>query len=247
MSSRVSYYNNLYNALNRMYGNSSVSGKASQNSNNSKSNISNLSNLQGLASEYAQIRSGNYKKLVKSYYEKGGQNESSGGTVFDEMSRLRTVSGYASSLKDSLSSMKRADFKGDVEGSLEKIKNFISNYNSVIDTSVEVDRQGVLRDTLSMVNTTRHSANLLNEVGITVGSDNKLTLDEEKWNNAHLSTKQTLFNGTGSLAERLMYKASEVSSGAAAGTGLSTRKLGYTNTANYSKQPASSSFLDFMF
>lgn len=240
--SRVSYYNNLYNALSRMYGSGSGTGSVKSNK-----NTGNLAGLQDIASEYNSVRSGSYKKLVKSYYKNNaGKEDSQAGTIFDEMNRLRTVSGNASSLKGALSSLKRADFTGDKEGSLQKVKEFVDNYNSVIDNSVKVDRKGVLRDTLSMVNTTKHSSGLLSEVGITVGTDNKLTLDEDKWNNAHASTKKTLFGSSG-YGSQVMYKASQVASGAAAGTGLSTKAIGYTNTGSTIKQPTTQSFLDMLF
>ncbi len=245
--SSVSYYNNLYNTLSKMYGSGSNSWLNQANSSSKKnSSLNSISNLQGLAAEYKQIKTGSYKKLLTKYYENGG-TENGGGTIYDEMTNLRTVSGNASQLKSTVSSMKRADFKNDVEGTLQQAKNFVDSYNSVIDNSVKVDRKGVLRDTLSLVNTTKATAGLLSEVGITVGTDNKLTLDEEKWKNAYSTTKQTLFGGTSSYASQVMYKASQVASGAAAGTGLSTKSPFYTNTGNYTKNNTASSLFDYMF
>lgn len=240
----TSYYKNLYNAYSRMYGNSGVNSSA----NKLNGTANTLTNLQGLAAEYKQIKSGSYKKLLNSYYEKyGSENKGEGGSgsIFDEIGNLRTVSGNASALKGNLNSLRTADFKDDAEGSLKKVKDFVDSYNSVVDNSVKVDRKGVLRDTLSMVNTTKHSAGLLKEVGITVGSDNKLTLDEDKWNSAHSTTKKTLF-GTGGYGSQIMYKASQVASGAKAGTG-SLPNVGYTSTGNAIKQPTAQSFLDMLF
>ncbi len=246
--SRVSYYNNLYSALSKMYGSGSNSWlNSSKTSGKKNSSLNSISDLQGLAAEYKQIRSGSYKKLLTKYYENGGAEMENGGTIYDEMTNLRTVSGNASQLKSTVSSMKRSDFKNDVEGTLQQAKSFVDSYNSVIDNSVKVDRKGVLRDTLSLVNTTKATAGLLSEVGITVGTDNKLTLDEDKWKSAYSTTKQTLFGGTSSYASQVMYKASQISSGAAAGTGLTTKSPFYNNTGNYTKNNTNNSFLDMMF
>ena len=65
---------------------------------------------------------------------------------------------------------------------------------------------------------------MINELGITVGKDNKLTLDETKWANAHNSTKTALFNGRQGFAEKMVYKASQM-------TNSSAEKASYTASA----------------
>ena len=58
---------------------------------------------------------------------------------------------------------------------------------------------------------TKANSRLLSEVGITIGKENKLELDEDKLKNANISTLKTLFTGTNSFADRIAQKADAIS------------------------------------
>ena len=52
------------------------------------------------------------------------------------------------------------------------------------------------------------SEGLLNKVGISIGENNTLSIDEEKFKAAKMSDIKALFSGSSSLADRLSQKAS---------------------------------------
>lgn len=189
-----------------------------------KTSDSSDSGLVGLATEFNSIRSGSYGKLLGAYYKKMEQ-EGATEAIQKETENRQLVGGNASSLKSAAKTLSKMDFsKASDEESLAAIKEFISSYNSVIDTADDVNSKSILRNAVWMTNIMKESAGLLNELGISVGSDNKLTLDETKWTDASKTTKASLFNGRQGLAEKMIYKASQM-------TNASSEQASYTASA----------------
>ncbi len=198
--------------------------------------------LAGLASEFQSIRSGSYGKLLSAYYAKQ-EKDSVAEAVKKETENRQLVGGNASSLKSASKTLSRMDFsKASAEESLKAIKDFVSSYNSVIDTADDVNSKGILRNAVWMTNITKQSAGLLGELGISIGKDNKLTLDETKWAEAGNTTKASLFNGRQGLGEKMVYKAGQM-------TNASAEKASYTASAykengDYTKVNAQSMYED---
>jgi flagellar capping protein FliD len=59
-----------------------------------------------------------------------------------------------------------------------------------------------------MQGSTNANKNLLQKVGITVGADGKLSLDEDTFKKADMGTAKSLFNGTGSYGWQVSAQAS---------------------------------------
>jgi hypothetical protein len=188
-------------------------------------------------SDLTMIKKGSYKRLLSAYYEKygGAGGNSATDAVTSEISNLKTVSNDASNLKDSVSRLRKIDFSKEEDGekSLAAAKGFAESYNSLIESSVKVDRQSVLKDTLSLVNYMKKNAGMLNELGMKLGTDNKISFDEEKWKKAYSTSKSSMFNGVGSFGYQASYKIGKINSSAAAGTGKATPASTYTSTGNY--------------
>lgn len=198
--------------------------------------------LVNLATEFQSIRTGSYGKLLSAYYakmEKNGATEA----IQKETANRQLVGGNASSLKSAAKTLSKMDFsKATDEESLKAIKDFVSSYNSVIDTVDDVNSKSILRNGVWMTNITSKSSGLLNELGISVGKDNKLTLDETKWKEASKTTKASLFNGRQGFAEKMIYKANQM-------TNASAEKASYTASAykdngDYTKVNAQSMYED---
>ena len=184
--------------------------------------------LTNLATEYNSIRSGSYGKLLSAYYKKMNSGDSATEAIQKENKNRQLVGGNASSLKSAAKNLSKIDFTdtsdAGKEKSLKAVKEFVSAYNSVIDSADDVNSKSILRNAVWMTNITSKSAGLLNELGITIGKDNKLTLDETKWADANTSTKTALFNGRQGFAEKMVYKASQM-------TNSSTEKASFTASA----------------
>ncbi len=218
---------NLYKAL---YNGNSVSSQNKSNDIFSALGSNTFSDL-------SMIKSGTYKKLLSAYYEKYGRSGSgdSNDAVSTEISNLSRVSSNASDLKDSVSRLRKIDFSKEENGesSLAAAKDFAENYNALIDNSVNVNRQGVLKDTLSLVNYMKKNSGMLNELGMKLGTDNKITFDEDKWKNAYSTSKSSMFNGVGSFGYQAAYKIGKIGSASAAGTGRYTPASTYNGAGKY--------------
>ena len=199
-----------------------------------KTKESSTNGFENLATEFNSIRSGSYGKLLSAYYKKMNGGDSATEAIQKETANRQLVGGNASSLKSAAKTLSKMDFAStSKEDSLKAIKSFISSYNSVIDTADDVNSKGILQNAVWMTNITKKSAGLLNELGISVGENNQLTLDEEKWSNAHTSTKTALFNGRQGFAEKMIYKASQMTNSSAEKASFTASA--YKNDGDYTK------------
>lgn len=201
--------------------------------------------LTNLATEYTSISSGSYGKLLSAYYKKMNGGDAT-EAIQKENANRQLVGGNAASLKKTAKTLSKIDFTDDSESgkakSLQAVKDFISAYNSVIDTADDVNSKSILRNAVWMTNITSKSAGLLNELGITVGKDNKLSIDETKWESANTSTKTALFNGRQGFAEKMVYKASQMTNASA--ESASYTASAYKEDGDYTKVTAQSMYED---
>lgn len=151
---------------------------------------------------WASLKNGSYGKLTKAYYSKaeGKAAAVDKEAVKETVKSNNKVKSNAQDLKDSVSKVKDAD----------SLKKFVENYNAMIDSGADSDNNAVLRNTLSMTRNTLTHQNTLAKLGITIGEDNKLKLDEEAAKKADSSTFTSLFKGTGSYGDLISTRAGEI-------------------------------------
>lgn len=199
--------------------------------------------------EYAAIKNGSYSKLTKAYYAKQEQQIEQAEEKTDSKQTLSRIKGNADSLKqaaDKLSSRSLWD-KKDIKVKDEEtgetitkkdydraaintaIKSFVDEYNNMIDAAGNSETKNVLRTTMRMIGDTETASKLLDEVGIKIGADNKLSIDEEKLKDASIGTLKTLFEGSGSYADHISQKAGVIGRSAKDATDTYTSSGTYTN------------------
>jgi hypothetical protein len=214
-------------------------------------------NLAGSLGDYGLMRSGSYSKLVKAYYNNmnSSAEESSKATT-----GLVNARDMAKNLKTSAESLSHMNFDKvkkttkdddgnettttdyDRDSLYKAAKEFVSSYNEVLDSAVKVDNESVLRRALSMTKRTEISSNLLKDVGIKVGDDNKLSIDEDTFKKADMSVVKTLFKGSNSYASRVASDASSIAniSGNAASKASGNRS--YSADGSYTQVNTSSMY-----
>lgn len=194
--------------------------------------ISNTGNSSYSLSDYASIKNGSYKKLVKAYYaQEKEESEASGG---DSHAKLLSVKSTADSLKEAADALqsdklwqkkeivnvdeetgkesKTLDY--DWDAITKAVRSFVDAYNNTIERAGTSDTKDVLMVGSWMTKLTSKNANVLAKAGIEIGTDNKMTLNEEKLKN-NVGTAQFLLKGYNSFADKVSYKASQMSQGAA--------------------------------
>jgi hypothetical protein len=229
---------------------------ASYNFNNYSTSSSNSSDTtSSILRDYASIRNGSYKKLLKAYYEKAdtGSTNSSTSTSADSTKTISKIQSAATNLvnaadtltaKGSKSIFKEkeittTDASGnkttttgyDKDAIYKATSDFISDYNTMVDEGAKAESTAILKPTLSMTRLGTTNENLLKEVGITVGSNNKLSINEDTFKKADMNSIKTLFNGSNSFAADVSAKASKIKSAAVM---ESLKSNTYTDAANYS-------------
>ena len=168
-------------------------------------------------STLSSIRNGSYHKLLKSYYEK----EDNDGTTADRTNKKDTTTDTASQklngaavrdkaadVVDSVSDLKKTalwekksvtDKEGnttkeyDTDAIYKAVSDFVSNYNSLVEKTGKSDDNSVLRNASSMVSYTKANQSLLKSIGITIGSDNKLSVDAEKFKQSDMAVVKSTF------------------------------------------------------
>lgn len=200
-------------------------------------------------SDYAMIKNGSYGKLMKAYYAKQDADKLS--QTGDSSKTLTLMRSSADSLKKSAEALgdtslyekkkfKKKDEKTgeeteewdyDWDAITKAVKNFIDDYNAVVEQAGNSETKDVLRNAAWMTGITEKAGNLLSKVGITVGKGNKLEFDEEALKKKtalgkssiefdNISTLKSLFTSHGSFADKIAQKASAISSAAARTKGV---------------------------
>ena len=180
---------------------------------------------------YASIKNGSYGKLVKSYYaEQTGEATKTSASTSTAKSTSKTSSKTADSDTTGLGQMKKdaqelkssaeklssddlwkqTDGKLDMSKVTSAVKDFAADYNKVIDRSAKVNSKEIGQDMKFMTGMTDTFSKVLAKVGVTVGSDGKMTVDEEKLGKADEATLKSLFNGNATYGSQIADKASSI-------------------------------------
>ena len=198
--------------------------------------------------DYASIKNGSYKKLMKAYYAKQDADKASSGK--DTVQKSTIMKTGADALKKSSDALmnnalwekkkitKIDENTGeeiqteeyDYEAITKAVKSFIEDYNDVIDEAGESGSKEVLRNTVWMIGNTAANKNMLEKIGISIGKGNKMELDEEKLKKADINTLKTIFTGYNSFSNKISMKANSISNAAAWSTGIYKSNGTYSNT-----------------
>lgn len=193
------------------------------------SSLGNNSGISGSINlgDYASIKNGSYGKLMKSYY---AQNDpSSKVSAKDKTTKKKETSvdvdntglsqmkKESDGLKEAASKLKSSDLWKKTDGEYAKdkitnaVKDFVNNYNDVINQSSKVNSSEVDKSLGSMKSMTNTLSKSLSKVGISVEADGKLKLNEDSLNKADLNDVKTLFSGSTSYGSQIEDRASEIS------------------------------------
>lgn len=218
---------------------STLFSSLNQNSNNTTSLFSSNSmiNLGVNLSDYASIKSGAYHKLLKAYYAKAEDSSQSTSstksktptTAKAKANELAEIDNSADSLKDAADALlargsksvfnkvEQTDEDGnktsgyDTDAIYNSVNKFVNAYNDMLESADGTDNKNIYNHTVSAIRYTQSNEKSLESIGITVGSDYQLSIDEDKFKAADMSTVKSLFNTTGSYGYQISAKASMVS------------------------------------
>ena len=178
------------------------------------------------------MRSGVYTKMLKSYYAKqtsstdktsssGKKNSSSEdymNTISEKLNNLKTSTSdeALSGIKSGADQMKKAadavtaiDYdKTSGDAVYSKVKDLVNTYNSLVKQTGKSDLVSISQSRTWMVNDTKAREAQWNKIGITIGDDHTLTIDEKKFKEASTSDIKNFLSGSSGYASRLSTNAS---------------------------------------
>lgn len=125
----------------------------------------------------------------------------------------------------------------DTDKVFKAASDFVDSYNNMIDKASKSDNRTVQSNVSSMNNYSRVNSKALSEMGITIGSDNKLSIDEDKFKKADMNDVQSMFGARGGYGYQVSALATSASF--AASNSFTT---GYNNTGTWNSASASSFF-----
>ncbi len=182
------------------------------------------SSMSTFLADYASIKSGSYAKLMKAYYGKNGSNvsdivkDNNIKNKVDSDKTIASVKSSAESLKSSADELLQRGSKSvfntkedgiyDTDAIYDKVSQFVKDYNGIINSTKDVSNSSIANTSKNLVSSTNMNEKLLGKIGITIGSDNKLTIDENSFKKADMSKVKSLFHGNGSYAYNVSTKSS---------------------------------------
>lgn len=204
----------------------------------------------------SSIKNGSYKKLLNAYYKKqsSGDSTSSSSVKGDTTSSTNKVNAasvrdQAASVSDSVDSLNKSSLwnkveKTDESGNKTKeydtdaiykaVKSYVDDYNSLVGSTGNSSDNSVLRTAANMVNSTKVNKDILAKVGISIGKDNKLSIDEDAFKKADMSTVKSIFTGAGSYGKTVQANASMIYGSAVAQLAKISGSSTYGSTGSYS-------------
>lgn len=220
--------------------------------NTSNSSSSGLSSLLG---DYSSIKNGSYGKLLDKYYSlnsdssKSDSTSASTSTSNDSTKVLTSIKTSTDELKDSADALiksgtdsvfnkiTKTDEGGNTTREYDKdkiyasVKSFVEDYNDVIKTTADSNTSSIASNSKAMINTTIANRSLLSKIGISMEKDGTLSIDEDQFKSADMTTAKSLFNGAGSYGYQISAKASMLNYNAQT---ESSKANTYTNNGGYS-------------
>lgn len=185
-------------------------------------------------SDYASIKNGTYRKLMKAYYN-GNSNASkivdgsnSAVSTSTDKKNTATIRDDAAALKNSALELQKTGSKSlfnkvtkededgnkttsyDMDSIYKAVSTFVDDYNSLIKSADSSSSNTVTRTTINMINNTKANSKMLADVGITINSDYTLSVDEKTFKAANGTDVKSLFNGTGSYGYSVSASAAQV-------------------------------------
>ncbi|MBR5577574.1 MAG: hypothetical protein IKW28_01105 [Lachnospiraceae bacterium] len=217
-------------------------------------------------SDYASIKNGSYGKLLKAYYAESGEGVSGSSSTSsndiltsltkpqstynkqeEDKQNLNEIQSSAKELTTSaVALMERGGksvFKNnDMEEVYSAVSEFAKDYNALQDKVSKTGSEEVKKAAEKLTDVIEGYESQLKDMGITVGKDNKLTIDKKTFVSSDLEKAKELFNGQSSLSYLVSSRATSLSNTAYSQNNTSSL---YTMDGTYASQNIGSVINDY--
>lgn len=210
--------------------------------NSSSNNSNDLFNSINL-SDYNSIKSGTYGKLLKAYYKTEDTDTKDTSSKKDttktesaNAKELKEVQTEANDLRDSAAALMQKGSKSvfkdeDMKKVYTAVSEFVDDFNAVVEKGTESGSKSVVRSSEGLVTLAKDYEEELEQMGITIGKDNKLSVDKDTFMKADVDKVKELFNGQNSFSYLTSVRAVSVANTAYSESNKSSLYIGNGNYA----------------
>lgn len=175
----------------------------------------------------------------------GVGSSSSSSTKDKDKSKIVTDASTASaanSLYKSIENLGAMDITNDNRENVYKaFSSFVKNYNGLIENTDKSANSNVVNQASYLKSLVSSNRSALSRMGITINSDKSLSLDEEKFKEADMSSVKNLFDGVYSFAEKMTDRVNSIYRYATQGEALTNKTY---NSGGGVSIPTTDSILD---
>lgn len=181
----------------------------------------------GFFSDYASIRNGSYRRLLKAYYGGNNQSSTTAGTrktsnvleqILEERknpkvseqtkeanskltSGIPTLTNAVKALQNDTTYTDSEDGKKSAQDKMvSALKTYVSEYNDVVNAAKKSTLSNKTSHIASMMKSTTENADKLKEIGISVNANGTLQFIEGQAKHADISKVQDLFSAKNSMS-----------------------------------------------
>ena len=165
-------------------------------------------------STLSSIHNGSYKKLLNAYYNKTGNKDAvssiTAGKTDVKKTDTNAVStrNNASNVSEDIDTLNKSDLwkqkeikaedgsktkEYDKDAIYKAVSSYVKDYNLLVDSAGNSESSSVLRTASSMVNYTKANKSVLASMGISIGADNKLSIDEKTFKGSSMAAVKSAF------------------------------------------------------
>lgn len=222
----------------------------------STSTTSSMSGMYSMLTDYSSIKAGGYGKLLKAYYANQSSSSSESSSTSSKTETLSTttdkkltlVKGSTDGLKESAAKLTETGEKSlfteeqtaVTDEMYKAVTSFVSDYNDVMENASASSNSNVSRNASYLAQLSSVCSKSLSQVGITINTDNTLSVDEETFKAADVDKVATLFNGENSYADMVSQRADFI--GDAAVKAATSSGVLYGSDGTYSALQTASSY-----
>ncbi len=168
-----------------------------------------LMNSRALKNKSAIFRE-QFSNLYKNIYgikDEGGEESSSVSSAQSVKVASASAGSAAEGMRKFADNLK---YSGELDADSYKAQaqNFVDNYNTLVDKLGKSENQAVLQKGVLMINTAKVYSSALSRAGITLGSDNKLSLNDDLSKVSATDVKTTF--GAYGIADKVIQKSQQI-------------------------------------
>lgn len=173
-----------------------------------------------------------FSNLYKNIYGITGEDSSDSSDSYSSLQSIKSASaeagGAAQSIKSYANSLKYGG-EVDVDAYKSQAKSFADSYNAMIEKVGNSDSASVLQKGVLMTNTGKVYSSALKRAGLTVGSDNKLSVMDDL-SKVKATDIKTVFGSRG-FSDKVIQKAGQINT-LSGGNGVFTSSVSKPSTGN---------------